>query len=538
MDNKNLILAFALSMLVLIGWNMMFPPQQPLQPVSQAQVSPPTDAEHDTAAQDLIEKTADTTTRPQADHTPASTAPASQKEVLSMDTVAEFGNDVLALKINARGWLTEATLLQYQESLDNPEKIKLLSHSDIHATYINSGVLRQKLVEPFKLVSLTKQDGKTTAIFEGKLGDGYIWQRTYTLDPGSYVIKTTDRIQGGAGLKLYTQVVEKNPIAPKTRNYNEHNGPIGLFNDELTEVTYEELDETGTKKFASVGGWTGMMTRYFMKALFGADQDASYRYYFKGDARAYQSGMINDGFVDNGDMVFENNIFIGPKSIPYLKQFDIGLERAVDFGWFTVIAKPLHEIMLWLYQYIPNYGLIIILMVVALKAILFVPTQSGYRSMANMRKLQPKLTKLKELYGDDRQKMGQEVMALYKKHKVNPLGGCLPILLQMPVFFALYKVLLISIELRQAPFYGWIQDLSAQDPYFILPILMGVSMFIQMQLNPAPTDPIQAKVMKFLPLFMTAMFLFFPAGLVLYWVVNNILSIIQQRLVMKSMNVD
>ena len=534
MDNKNLILAFALSMFVLVGWNMMFPPQEPLQPVSQAQVSPPTDAEHDTAPQDLNNEAVDPTTSPQA----TNDAPASKKEVLATHTVAEFANDVLSLKINARGWLTEATLLQYQKALDNPEKIKLLSHSDVHESYINSGVLRQKLVEPFKLVSLTEQNGNTTAIFQGKLSDGYVWQRTYTLDQGSYIVKTTDRIKGGAGLKLYTQVVEKNPIEPETQNYNEHDGPIGLFNDELTEVTYDELDETGTKKFASVGGWTGMMTRYFMSALFGADQDANYRYYFKGDARAYQSGMINDGVVDAGDMVFENNIFIGPKSIPALEPLGVGLERAVDFGWFTVIAKPLHEVMLWLHQYVPNYGVIIILMVLALKAILFMPTQSGYRSMANMRKLQPEMAKLKDRYGDDRQKMGQEVMALYKKNKVNPLGGCLPILLQMPIFFALYKVLLISIELRQAPFYGWIQDLSVQDPYFILPVLMGISMFIQMQLNPAPTDPIQAKVMKFLPLFMTAMFLFFPAGLVLYWVTNNILSIIQQRLVMKSMNVD
>jgi len=531
MDNKNLILAFALSMFVLMAWGWMFPAPEPVQPVTQAEVSPPTDAEHTTAPHDVVAPT-------DAKAKASVQKPASSKEVLATNIIAEFNNDVLSLKINARGWLTEATLLKYQQSLDNPEKIKLLSSSDIHESYINSGVLSQKLVKPFKLVSLVENNGGVVATFEGQLSDGYIWQRTYTLAQGSYVLKTNDRIKGGAGLKLYTQVVEKNPIEPKTKNYNEHNGPIGLFNGDLTEVTYDELDETGVKKFASVGGWTGMMTRYFMTSLFGENQDANYRYYFKGDARAYQAGMINDGVVDKSDMVFDTNYFIGPKSIPALKKLGVGLERAVDFGWLTVIAKPLHEIMLWLHQYIPNYGLIIILMVLSLKALLFVPTQSGYRSMAKMRKLQPEMARLKDRYGDDRQKMGQEVMALYKKNKVNPLGGCLPIAMQMPVFFSLYKVLLISIELRQAPFYGWIHDLSVQDPYFVLPIMMGVSMFIQMQLNPAPTDPIQAKVMKFLPLFMTAMFLFFPAGLVLYWVTNNILSIIQQRLVMKSMNVD
>ncbi len=531
MDNKNLIFAFALSMFVLVAWNWMFPPQPPLQPVTQDEVAAPTDAEH--ASPPEVAEAIKPKSKPKAIQKPASS-----KEVLATHTIATFGNDVLSLNINARGWLTEATLLQYKQSLDNPEKIKLLMSNEFHQSYINSGVLTQKLVEPFKLVSRQDNNGTITATFEGKLSDGYIWQRTYTLAKGSYVLQVQDRVKGGAGLKMYVQVVDKNPIVPATKNYNEHNGPIGFFNEELTEVTYDELDETGEKKFASIGGWIGMMTRYFMTAIFGEDQDEHYRYYFKGDGRAYQAGMIHDGKVDNGDAVFTSNLFIGPKSAPMLEKLGIGLERAVDFGWLTVIAKPLHEIMLWLYQYIPNYGLIIILMVISLKALLFVPTQSGYRSMANMRKLQPEMQRLKDQYGDDRQKMGQEVMALYRKHKVNPLGGCLPILLQMPIFFALYKVLLISIELRQAPFYGWIQDLSAQDPYFVLPILMGISMFIQMQLNPAPTDPIQAKVMKFLPLAMTAMFLFFPAGLVLYWVVNNILSIIQQRLVMKSMNVD
>ncbi len=528
MDNKNLILAFALSMFVLMGWGWMFPQQEVMQPVSQEAVTPPTDAEHSTTPETADTEPANATVQKSTN----------SKEVLATNTVAEFGNDVLALKINARGWLTEATLLQHQEALDNPEKIKLLMNDEFHQAYINSGVLTQKLVEPFKLVSLQENNGQTVVQLEGKLKDGYVWQRTYTLTQGSYVLSTQDRIKGGAGLKLYLQVVEKNPVEPATKNYNEHDGPIGLFDGDLTEVTYDELDETGEKKFSSVGGWTGMMTRYFMSAVYGMNQEEHYRYYFKGDGRAYQAGLIHDGVMENGDMVFENNIFIGPKSIPALEPLGVGLERAVDFGWFTVIAKPLHEVMLWLHQYIPNYGVIIILMVLALKALLFIPTQSGYRSMANMRKLQPEMAKLKDRHGDDRQKMGQEVMALYKKNKVNPLGGCLPILAQMPVFFALYKVLLISIELRQAPFYGWIHDLSVQDPYFILPVLMGISMFIQMQLNPAPTDPIQAKVMKFLPLFMTAMFLFFPAGLVLYWVTNNILSIIQQRLVMKSMNVD
>ena len=529
MDNKNLILAFALSMAVLFGWSWMFPPQQPTpQQLEQAKAQ---QNQADVASSTSAASNATTASagQPQTNNTP---------QVIGAEKIKTFGNDVLELTINAKGWVTDAVLLDYQVSLDNPEKIKPLISGEFHEAYINSGVVGQKLAEPFKFIPAKGKNNQTVANFEAKLSDGYVWQRTYTLEQGSYLVNVVDRIKGGAGLKLYRQVVEKNPLAESMDTYNEHIGPIGYFEDKLFEVSYEDLDESGATKLAALGGWTGMMTRYFISAIYGADQDESYRYYYQGDGRSYQAGMINDGVVEQGDMVFNNNMYIGPKAVPTLEKLGVGLERSVDFGWFTVIAEPLHNVMLWMNQYVPNFGVIIILMVIALKIVLFMPTQSGYRSMASMRKLQPEMVRLKERYGDDRAKMGQEVMAMYKKHKVNPLGGCLPILMQMPIFFALYKVLLISIEMRQAPFYGWIEDMSVQDPFFVLPILMGISMYIQMQLNPQPTDPIQAKVMKFLPIMMTAVFLFFPAGLVLYWVVNNILSIIQQRLVMRSMNVD
>jgi len=236
------------------------------------------------------------------------------------------------------------------------------------------------------------------------------------------------------------------------------------------------------------------------------------------------------------DTVFNTDIYIGPKATPIMNKLGVGLERSVDYGWFAVIAKPLHDLLLWLHGFLGNYGLCIIVLVLMIKILFYWPTQKSYESMAEMRKLQPEMTRVRELYGDDRQKMGQEMMALYKKHKVNPMGGCLPILIQVPVFFALYKSLLVSIELRQAPFYGWITDLSAMDPYYVLPIVMGASMIIQQRLNPAPPDPLQAKIMKFLPVIFTFMFLFFPSGLVLYWLVNNVLSIAQQWYILKVRN--
>ncbi|MDX8382913.1 MAG: membrane protein insertase YidC [Ghiorsea sp.] len=526
MESKNLFLAFALSMAVLLGWGWMFPQQQVTQVATDELQNP--------AAQ----STSNHIPGSNPSNAPTNTLTPSSQSITTAAPIKTFGNDVLSLTINEKGWISSAALTQYQESLEDASKVRVLTTGEYrYESYVNSGVVGQSLVESFKLVSLDESSDQTVATFEGLLSNGYRWVRTYTLNTGSYILDVQDRVIGGAGLKLYRQVVEKNP-ARDLKTMQEHVGPIGLFQDKLVETSYDDLDETNASKFAAMGGWTGMMSRYFITAVYGTDQLESYRYYYKGDGRSYQAGIINDGVVDQGDAVFSNKLFIGPKSVPILRLANVELERSVDFGWLAFISKPMHEMLLWMNQYLTNFGVVIILLVVGLKILFFIPTQSAYRSMASMRKLQPQMAKLKDRYGDDRQKMGQEVMALYKKHKVNPLGGCLPILIQMPVFFALYKVLLISIELRQAPFYGWIEDMSVQDPLFILPVLMGVSMYIQQKLNPQPTDPMQAKIMQFLPVFMTGIFLFFPAGLVLYWVVNNVLSIIQQRLVMKSMNVD
>lgn len=227
-------------------------------------------------------------------------------------------------------------------------------------------------------------------------------------------------------------------------------------------------------------------------------------------------------------------LYIGPKIIERLEAIAPNLDLTVDFGWLFWVAGPLFWLLDFFYGLVLNWGLAIILVTVCVKAIFFKLSAASYRSMANMRRVAPKLQALKEQYGDDRQKMSQAMMDLYRKEKINPLGGCLPILVQMPVFIALYWVLMESVQLRHAPFMLWIDDLSVMDPYFVLPILMGASMFIQMQLNPAPPDPMQAKIMKFMPVVMTIFFLWFPSGLVLYWLVNNILSIAQQWVITRQ----
>ncbi|MBF0281597.1 MAG: membrane protein insertase YidC [Zetaproteobacteria bacterium] len=531
MDQKNVVLAFVLSMLILLGWGMLFPNKVTEQSVQVTEDVISSKSLGSFSNQENVSKNVGDVT-----DSPISTTPlASSEKVINLEP---FSNDVVSLTMNSQGRLVQASLTKYFETLGMNDTVHVLNQNDTHALFINSGVIGLSLSENgFSEKSRSVNDkGQMVVVFAGYLSDGTLWERQFTLEKGSYHIAVEDRIDRNSGLKLYHQVVERNPNKDAS-TFNEYFGPVGLMNDQLQEVAYNDLDEMGQKSLAAVGGWTGIMSRYFIASIFG-NQQQDYRYYYKGDGQSYQAGMFDDGVLEDGHMVFRSNMFIGPKSIPILKDLNIGLERSVDFGWFAFISKPLHDALTWFYSYVPNYGFSIIFLVILIKIIFYWPTQKSYESMAGMRKLQPEQKKLQERFSDDRQQMGQEMMALYKKHKVNPLGGCLPIIIQIPVFFALYKVLLMSIEMRHAPFIGWIQDMSAQDPYFVLPVLMGLSMLIQQRLNPQPTDPLQAKIMQFLPILFTVMFLFFPAGLVLYWVVNNVLSILQQRMVMRRMGVE
>lgn len=538
MEQRNMLLAFALSMVVLLGWQELFPQQQ--EPVQQQQ------AESSVIVENKVAPVDDTYAQPpampdastlSAQSSASPVPPKSDSNAShSIETGKTFilGNNVIRLKVNDKGWITQGTLLKYKESLEPgaANVDALFMNENGHAVYANSGIIGAKISTSFTVVS----QGKSSLTLQATLDGGQIWQRQFHLTPGSYKIEITDKIINGAGLKMYRQVVERNPNK-KLNTFYEHMGPTALLNGKLVEPDYDDLAEKGAERMVSMGGWTAIMNRYFIAALI-ANPDQNYPYYFKSDGHSYQAGLIDDGQVEGKDVVFNTQLYIGPKSIPILKAAGAELERSVDFGWFTPISLPMHTFLGWLYQYLGNYGFCIIILVLCIKLLFFYPTQKSYESMAGMRKLQPEMARIKELYGDDRQRMSQEMMGLYKKHKVNPMGGCLPILIQIPVFFALYKVLLVSIEMRQAPFIGWIHDMSVQDPYFVLPVIMGASMFIQQKLNPQPPDPMQAKLMQFLPAIFTVLFLFFPAGLVLYWVVNNTLSILQQRLVMKRLDVD
>ncbi|HSG02277.1 MAG TPA: membrane protein insertase YidC [Marinobacterium sp.] len=306
-----------------------------------------------------------------------------------------------------------------------------------------------------------------------------------------------------------------------------------------TENSYQKVDfdDMDDKRFnaTTADGWVAMSQHYFLSAWV-PEPGQTYTYQTRVLNGLYIAGFLAPAVnvAPGQQATISSTLYAGPKDTDQLEQIAPDLDLTIDYGILWFIASPLYMLLKWIHGVVGNWGLAIIGVTLIVKLALFHLNAKAFKSMAKMRKFGPEMARLKELYGDDRQKMSQEMMKLYSKEKINPLGGCLPILAQMPIFISLYWVLLESVELRHAPFYGYIQDLSQMDPYFILPLLMGASMFVQQLLNPTPPDPMQAKIMKMLPIIFTFFFLWFPAGLVLYWVVNNVLSIAQQYIINKQ----
>lgn len=342
-----------------------------------------------------------------------------------------------------------------------------------------------------------------------------------------------------------------------------HQGPIGCIDESLKEYSYDDIKDKKTEKFAaSKVDWIGITDKYWLTSLIpdkSNNYSSNFNYAVKQGIERYQVDFVSSTqIVKPGEnFSIKGRLFAGAKKVDlldkYEKQYDIKLfDRAIDFGWFYIITKPVFYAMNFFYKYVGNFGISILIVTVIIKLLMFTLANKSYRSMKKMKNLQPEIDRIKNLYGDDKARLNQEIMALYKKEKVNPVAGCLPILIQIPVFFSIYKVLYVTIEMRQAPFYGWIKDLSAPDPTTIFnlfgllpfsppsflmigawPILMALTMFMQQRMSPEPTDPVQAQVMKFMPLVFLIMFSSFPAGLLIYWSWNNILSIIQQYYINK-----
>jgi YidC/Oxa1 family membrane protein insertase len=425
-------------------------------------------------------------------------------------------------------------------------------------------------------------------------GTGQTFRTTITVDDEYlFTINQTVENGGSEAVKVLPYGRVRRVGTPQTAGfYILHEGPLGVFNGVLEEVDYSDLVEdsretlarTGQARrtaqtFESTGGWLGITDKYWLAALV-PDQKSVIKATINHSAPK-DVLQINEDYMMSGPHKFQTDYlaeaveiapgasattdthaYIGAKRLSLLDGYEetLGVESfdlAIDFGWFYFLTKPIFLALVWLYHLVGNYGVAILVLTVGIKLVFFPLANKSYVSMSKMKKLQPKMVELRERYGEDRQRLNQEMMALYKNEKVNPMSGCLPILIQIPVFFALYKVLYVSIEMRQAPFFGWIEDLSAPDPTTLFnlfglipwtppswlpligvwPLLMGLTMYLQQKLNPAPADPVQAKVFMFLPILFTVMLAGFPAGLVIYWAWNNGLSILQQWVIMRRMGV-
>lgn len=476
-----------------------------------------------------------------------SAVPVSQKGIDQGQRI-HVKTDTLDLIIDTSGGdIRDADLLKYGASDDHSKPFQLLSDTGQLTYYAQNGLATQpdsKLPAPTH--KSVYQTAKTDYVMTGDTltvpltwsKDGIKVTKTYTFTKGKYVIDVGYKVENTSQEtwtgSLYSQIVRNQFNADASMMIHSYTGPVlydGNAEDKYVKHSFSDLNTQAITGRNVTGGWAAMIQHYFLTAII-PNQTAQNSYYAKplgGDR--YAVGVVEPlaTIAPGQSQDLTSKIYIGPESQDKLAAIAPGLELTIDYGILTVIAKPIFWLLEKIHGVVGNWGVSIILLTLLIKLLFYKLSETSYRSMARMKKFQPKLKQLKENYGDDKAVFQQKMMKLYKEEKINPLGGCLPIFIQMPVFIALYWVLLYSVEMRQAPFMLWIQDLSAQDPYYILPVIMGITMFIQQKLNPsAMMDEMQQKVMKLLPFIFTIFFLFFPAGLVLYWVVNNILSVTQQ----------
>ena len=458
------------------------------------------------------------------------------------------------------GDITKILLKNYPVSLKNPDQpIALLD--DALRTYIaQSGLVGPDGPDASQsgrpLYEASQQqyviNEPTDISIRTETDTGLMITKTFTIAPDRYDLKVTHNIENISGvtktLSPFVQLKRDNSEDPSSQNSMGMQAFLGYAlrtaDERYRKVSFSDFENaadalelnTELKNANTVGGYLALLQHYFTSAWIPSSTE-THLYSFRTNKNGHFIGSIISPSMEIGPGEIKqttSTLYAGPKDQETLEALTPGLELVVDYGWLWFIAQPLFWLLKFIHTYVGNWGFAIILLTILVKAAFFQLSAAAYKSMAKMRKFTPEINRMRELYGDDRQRMSKEMMDLYKREKINPLGGCLPILVQMPVFIALYWVLLESVELRQAPFILWINDLSVKDPYFILPLLMGVSMYIQTSLNPTPPDPMQAKIMKYMPVAFTFFFLWFPAGLVLYWVINNILSIAQQWVITRS----
>lgn len=458
--------------------------------------------------------------------------------------------DVLHLEIDETGGtISVAELVKFPVKLGETEPVQLL-HDNTKGIYLVQGGLLSQTKAP------THEDNFVAAKDQYELTEGndvlnvpVTWDsgsgikvvKTYEFKRGEYLVNIRYRVinesnESWTG-RAYGQIQRTRPETSKVRTVYTYTGAVLSTPDQPYEkIDFDDMRENKLKA-DTTNGWIAMIEHYFVTALVPANPQQLYHYYTSAlENERYVIGAITPSrtIAPGSTESFEQKIYMGPKIQKDLEQIALHLELTVDYGVLWFIAKPLFWCLQKFHTLTGNWGWAIILVTLMLKILFYRLSAAGYMSMANMRKVQPRILAIRDRYKNDRARLNQAMMDIYKQEKINPLGGCFPILVQIPVFIALYWVLLESVELRQTPFILWIKDLSGPDPFFVLPVLMGLTMVVQQKLNPAPLDPVQEKIMMMLPLVFTVFFAFFPSGLVLYWVVNNILSIAQQWLITRK----
>lgn len=550
MDFQRIILSAALAFTLFMiwsAWQRDYGPQPPAAPVETSSVAPTAEAPAGVAPASDVPAVAPIAAAPTATDVPQQSTPSARR--------VRVVTDLFDAEIDSIGGdLRQVDLLKYPVAVDRLDQpIRLLSDGTgeffVAQTALRAANAESTAPDHTKTFvpeadEYRLQPGEQTLRIPLHWNDGSGLEVTkiYTFHRDSYVIDVEFEIKNGTEMvwqgTAYRQLQRSNP-GKGSRFTNPTYTGAAVSSDEkkYEKISFDDMGEENLSRDIRQG-WVAMMQHYFVSAWVPVGEGQRRIYTLAPGNNRFVVGMYDQTAVavqPGQTAAIPAKLFVGPKIQDQLEALAPNLDRTVDYGWLTVLAKPLFWLLDHIHDIVKNWGWSIIILTILIKLAFYKLSAASYKSMAHMRQVQPKMAAVKERYGDDRTKMNEAMMKLYREEKINPLGGCLPILVQIPVFIALYYMLLESVEMRQAPFILWIKDLSIADPFYVLPIIMGVTMLIQHRLNPTPLDPIQARVMMILPIVFTVFFIFFPAGLVLYWVVNNTLSIAQQWYITRSM---
>ena len=548
MEQARLFIAIGISFLIFFLWSMFLAPKPPEKPAEVAKKESPA----------LVAKAQEKSAAAEKPAAAVEAPPVVIKDEHPARSIL-VETPLYQMKLSEKGAaVTSLVLKKYHESVQKDSPLKELIHPEaVGGTLLlglsgpgEQGLHKAVFASDFSGDRLEVKQQPVQIKFQYRTASGLTVQKIYRFLPDSYLYDLTVEIYNSADKAYQGELsLELQNALPAGSGRYAFEGPSGLVGNKLEQIAIKKIKDKGS--FSGPISWVAIEDRYFMTSIIPPEETTGQMKLGNGDNSVKNQIVIDTGEVtSNHSKAWQFKIFMGPKSLSLLKSYHLKLDRAINFGWFDFLAKPCLWFMNFIYGFIPNYGIAIIILTIISRGIFWPLARKSYKSMNEMRRLQPLMQEIREKYKDDKAKINQETMALYRTYKVNPMGGCLPMLIQLPVFFALYRMLYSAIELRHAPFFGWITDLSAPDRLFnfsfkipfmdppygipVLTLIMGVTMLIQQKMTPQAGDPTQAKMMMLMPVIFTFIFINFSSGLVLYWLVSNIFSIAQQYYTQKK----